>query len=484
MSKLISSSIWNFLANIIVRGLSLLTYPFLVKYYAKADISVFKSIQSFLIILITIIPLGTRHLYISSKKNEKSRRWNLTILLSFSSTLIIFLILLLSKEVTNFFFERSILSSSFLLILPFIAFIKALYFIRLQSDMFFKEISKALIIKQFVLYSLIIIFSRISPSFISLYFIIIGCELIEVSFLTYYINKKKVRLFDFNIRNIFPLDKTSKKFISFMGVEQIFNILAQHFPTMFVVIILGKELAPEFQLPLFAIAVPSSIIMMSVAKVLFPYFSQLREDKIGIECKILDIEFILTFLIFPVLVGIIIFSKEIVSCLFNSSWTYAIFAFSILPISIAANVINNPLTSLSLIKEKPQIVLVYSILLFIFRMGGIYFGYQYFGFQGSVVGFVIGDVIIRISRLFVDLIVFELSISKFIMNILPNFALTILIIILFQIFISFQMNKYISFITSISLCGLIFVRLHHRRFGQYKTIIKTYLPKGIFKNHD
>jgi O-antigen/teichoic acid export membrane protein len=150
------------------------------------------------------------------------------------------------------------------------------------------------------------------------------------------------------------------------------------------------------------------------------------------------------------LVVISLFAKEIVSILFDPTWEYAVIALKFLPLAIAANIVNNPLTSFALIKERPEITLVYSISLFIGRMAGILFGFIIADFIGAVIGYVLLDSSVRYTRLIIDLRLYEIRISKFIINVLPN-ILTVVIIFVSYYLLSLTANHNKIVITLISL---------------------------------
>ena len=439
MNKLISSSIWNFISNFIIRFLSIITYPFLVRHFFKEDISLFKASQSLILILVTIIPFGSRELFISAPDKFKKKRWKVTFYVSITIGLILLIIVNLKKNIFGDLFgaKYKFLNNSIYSLIIIAATLKTLLLNLLINKIDFKSISIALLIKQFLLYSLIILFSFLFSFSNILIKTLICVELLEVVILGFFVTKNKLRLIpEKNIELLF--DKTVAKFVGFLSIEQLFNVLAIHFPAIFVVYIFGKQLAPEFQLPFYAINVPVSLIMISVAKVIFPYMSEIR-DSIVIRKTLLSIEFVLTLFIIPILITISLLNQEIISILFKSSWSYAAFAIKYFPIMLFVNVLNNPFTSIAAIKEKPHIILIYSILLFVFRMSAIYFGYLFYGFKGAVISFIIADVIVRLFRLKVDLNLINLRVNKFIYNIKYN-LLSIIIYLGFYFF-AFQIVK-------------------------------------------
>lgn len=454
MNKFISASIWNFIANFSIRTLSLLTYPFIVRNFTKGDISIFKAIQALIAILIATIPFGTKHLFISSPKNKKKERWNVTFFVSLFITLLLILFVNLDKNLLVSILDdkyKFINNYTFTFII-IILFVKSLLLISLMNRIDFKSISLSLIIKQFIFYTAIIAFSILPSISNILIIILILSEILEISLLVFFSIKKGIRFFPFKHIK-FQIDKVSKKFLIFMGGEQIFNILALHLPSIFVIYVMGQNLAPEFQLPFYAINVPASLIMLSVARVIFPYMSELRDNDL-MRKIFLSVVFFLTLLVIPMLILISIFSKEIVAIIFEKSWINAAFAVKYFPIMIFINVLSNPFTSVAVIKEKPHIILVYSICLFIFRMTAIYVGFSVWGFKGSILLFIAMDAIIRLIRLKIDLILLDFKIKQFISNIKYNLICGIQLIVTYILLYRFLDNKIISAIISSLLWGI------------------------------
>lgn len=444
MNKFISASVWNFIANFSIRALSLLTYPFIVRNFTKGDISLFKALQALIAILIATIPFGTKHLFISSPKDVKKERWNVTFYVSLSISLLLILFVNIDKRfITSILGEKYQYINNFTLtFIIILSAVKSLLLISLMNRIDFKSISISLLIKQFLFYSSIIIFS-ILPSVSNVLIIILICsEVLEVALLSFFSFKKGVQFFPFKKIKL-KIDKVTKKFLFFMGGEQIFNILALHFPSIFVIYVMGKNLAPEFQLPFYAINIPASLIMLSVAKVIFPYMSELR-DNLLMRKTFLSVEFVITLITIPILICISIFNKEIVSLVFEEGWVNAAFAVKYFPLMVFVNVLNNPFTSIAAIKEKPQIALVYSLSLFIFRMCAIYFGYSLWGFNGSIILFIVVDVIIRLIRLRIDLGLIELRVKSFISNLKFNLICGIIFILSYCIFVRIIDSKFIA----------------------------------------
>ena len=447
MSKFVSSSIWNFVANFIVRVMSVVTFPFLVRFFLKEDISLFKSFQSFVLILLTIIPLGTNILYLSAPQEMREKRWNLFFYFSLGVSIVLSLALLLNDTVTSFFIKHHVSGQvkGLLILFPLVEGIKVLAVTKLSSIIDFKGISIALILKQLFLYAGIIIFAFFTPTLTVLLSLVFYSEILELLLLLIHTKKQKITLLPVKDYPALMFDRTAKKFILFSGIEQTILTFAMQFPTIFVVMVMGETLSPEFQLPFSAVALPVSLVMNSVARVSFPHYSNLRDDEKIIN-SLFALLFPVTLVLFPTLLGIHFFAREITVIFFDKTWQNAIFALQAFPILMFTYILGVPSTFISNIKQKPQINLIYSIALFISRILSIHFGYKLAGFPGVIVLFIAGDIVVRFVRLKVDIGLLSLSLRRFLSSIKYNiYSSLIMLVLMWGSYYLFQ-SKILSFV--------------------------------------
>lgn len=434
MSKFIKSSLWNLTSNSFVRILSIVVFPFLVRYYSKSDISYFKSIQSLIIILITIIPFGTNFYFVSSPDNYKKTRWNnLLINSSIMTVLLIGLVFINEFTFVDIDFLRiGNISFIALTILLISSLIKSLLITKLSVSLDFKQISISLVVKQIFLYLTVIIIGFLKPEFQYLLMAIIASEILETFLLGYFTIKLKLHVFFHKNNKLFDFSSLAIRYIGFIGIDQIFNTLAINFPIIYSVSVMGAELAPEFQLSLYTINLPVILVMSSISKVIFPKISQLR-DKIKIGELLLTFEYLLIILLLPILIVLSFLSEEIVSLFFNSQWKHAMFAVRYLPILAIVNIFNNPFTTLCALYNKTHILLIYSFTLFIGRLVTLSIGFKNFGFEGAIITFIVIDCLIRLLRLYYDLRLINLNYFDFFKNIKSIvFSISIALILYFM----------------------------------------------------
>jgi O-antigen/teichoic acid export membrane protein len=387
-----------------------------VKYYLRSDIAMFKSLQSFITILIVIIPLGSNFFYISSEKKEKA--WDVSVWTSLVTSVLILALLFTYRDPLENIFSLKILQLNIkvLFLIPLTSLIKSLGISKLSREMQFKQISLSLIFKQLILYGGIIFFSFHAANLRTLLLVVVFSEIVEASSLVIFCIINKLRLLPRNFFSVKLYNRGTLRYLGFIGADQIFNVMAINFPAIFVVMVMGKTLAPEFQLSQYAISIPISLVMTSVAKVIFPYIARMEDNK-KIANLLFSVEFAMNLVLIPVLVGISFFAQEIINIFFEKSWVNAVFMFQVFPIMMIANIFNNPFSSLCIIKNKPHVLLIYSISLLAVRMGAIYFGFMWGGFKMAVILFIIFDIIVRIVRLNVDLSTIELNFMNFLNNI-------------------------------------------------------------------
>lgn len=453
MSKFIKSSFWSLSVNITIRILSFITYPILVAYYLKGDIAIFKSFQSVTILLLTIIPLGTDVLYISTPHKKRENRWGLVFWVSMFITFFLAILFLSNDTFLNFFLKSMINTRKRILLslFPIIEFFKSVAIIKFTSMMQFKQISLSRFFNKFILNIIIISFAFINPGLEILLLAILFSEFLEMVLLLRYFKKDKYDFFPKISKATFQIDKKTCKYIFFSGGNKLINSLAIQFPVIFVVIVMGEKLAPEFKLPLYAVSVQASMVMVSFSKVLFPYLSNIQKSE-KMADALINVEFVFTLIILPILLIISFFAQEIVGLLFNENWKHAIIAMRILPIAILANVMNNPFIHLAPIKLKPQINFFYSLCLLSFRLLAIYLGYYFFDFIGVVIFYCFVEVFIRFSRLFfIDCKLINLSPLKLIFSLRNNFFIAALSLICFLTLNYFTKSKIISMSFSIPI---------------------------------
>jgi len=429
--------------------MSIITFPFLVRFFLREDISIFKSFQAFVLLLLAIIPIGTNILYLAAPQENREKRWNLFFHVSLIVGVIFSLVILLSDTITSFFIRDQLggYLRLIMVLLPLIVALKSIAITKLSSIIDFKGISIALIMKQLLLYSGIISFAFINPTLVVLLIIIFFAELMELLVLFSHSRKMKVSLLPYPNYKRFGFDKTARKFIACSGTEQIILNFALQFPTILVVIVMGETIAPEFQLPFAAVALPVSLVMNSVAKVSFPHYSNLREND-KIKSSLFSVLFPVTFILFPILLGIHFFASEITHIFFDRTWQLANFSLQLFPFLMMAYIIGVPSTFISNIKQKPHINLIYSITLLISRVLTIYFGYKIGGFYGTIILFVIGDMIVRTARLWIDMSLLHLSLVKFFHYIRYN-ILSMLILFALMWFLYYLTDmKIISFLVA------------------------------------
>ena len=465
MKKFASNGIWNISSNIFVRTLSMVSYPILVRFFMREDIAFFKSFQSMILILISTIPFGSQQLFIIQKNKENS--WKILFAVSTIVTLLLFVLITFLYYNKLFIFQNSRFNTLPIIFIYFLLvslYLKSLSIGLLTKQLGFKFLSIGLMIKQTILFSSIIIIALFEKKLIglsTLLYITIITDFIETIFL---VIKSKLILNTFKLKGI-TLDEISIKFLGFYGTNQIFNSLAVHVPPIIIIYIVGSKFAPEFQLPFALVSIPASLIMMSLSKVLLPYVS-FKHPK-NMHLIFYKLLFFLTLSAFPIMILISFFSNEINALLFDKDWEYSAFALKYLPFMIMANILNNPFSSLAAIYKKPSIQFYYSVILFATRISSLFIGYYLSGFMGMIIILVLGDILVRLGRLKIDLTLLGKNYLHFFSFIKHNLISSGIFLLTMIIINRYIQNRYIAFIF-----GLIsFITYHY--FFQKKKIEST-----------
>ncbi|MFA7057107.1 MAG: oligosaccharide flippase family protein [Candidatus Cloacimonadales bacterium] len=440
MKKFLQSGIWVFSSNLIIRIIALAVTPILARNFPKEDLSIFRSLQSIVLIVFTLIPLGTNLLYISEKKEEREKYWSLFILISSISTLLAIPILYVLKI---FSYNNIPLMLAFVVLVPISSFMKNIYTAKYTESIMFKEISMSILYRQIVLYSLIIIFTFISKTLEFLILALLISEVVEVVSLR--LGRKNLRSFFKNFRQKIVFDKKAKEFTLYTGGANTIINLSLQLPSVLVLSLLGKDLAIEFQMPLVLVAIPVSLLVMSVTSVMFPYLSNNRETN-KMQKVVLNTQYIFFITGLPICFFMFYFAKDISAILFNPEWTYVVYALKFLAIGTFFSILQNPLSQICLIKNKPKTAFYYSIALLAFRLLGLYLGHYLYGFIGSVVMFVIFDSLVRIIRLNIDIKLVSLTIGNYLNNIKYPLLTSLVVLIILLAGTYFKLNHYLLFI--------------------------------------
>src|SRR5690554_7429612 len=141
MKKFLQSGMWVFSSNLIIRIISLAVTPILARNFPKEDLSIFRSLQSLVLIAFTLIPLGTNLLYISEKKEEREKYWSLFILISSITTLLAIPILYILKVYS---YSNVPLMYAFIILVPISCFFKNIFTAKYTESIMFKAISMSI----------------------------------------------------------------------------------------------------------------------------------------------------------------------------------------------------------------------------------------------------------------------------------------------------------------------------------------------------
>ncbi len=472
MSDFIKSSFWNLFGNVFARVLSFITIPFLANYYSKGDIAIYKSLQSVLLLVFAIIPMGINLLYLAEEKSVRGKYWNLLVFTtSFFGAVFLGVLYFLKDR----FFAGVPLGGVVFAIIACIEVYKVFLITRLMGDIKFKQITIAMISRQTVLNVVLISFAFIKSILPILIGALLISEIIEVAMLSYFCNKSG-RLLVKPIKQNTIFDKKAKKFMLLSGGEALLVNLALQLPNIIVLTIMGKDLAVEFQMPLVLTAVPAVMIMKSVASVMLPYLSNNRDNKI-IHEVINNLHYIFIILGMPIYFGISFFSHEISGFMFNPDWENAYIALKYFPIFMVVNMLQSPLSGLALLKNKPEIGFVYAFSLLSVRLLSLIFGFQFYGFLGAIVAFTLCDTLTRMIRLKVDLSIVSYKMKSLMKNTLKPILLSISAIITCVVLFHIGLNKFVCYFLSWSIFATILFLWDKERILKYIFQLKNGLAK-------
>ena len=468
MSEFVKSSFWNLFGNVFARTLSFITIPFVANYYAKSDIAVYRSLQSLLLLIFAIIPMGINLLYLSEGKKTRNKYWNLLIL---STSLFGFLFLGVLFFVRNKYFSGVPWGLPIFVLISILEIYKVILITGLMADVKFKQITIAMISRQTILNTLLISFAFINGVLPILIGALLIAEFTEILILNKFTQKSKKTLNRPILENT-CFDNKARKYMLLTGGESLLVNLALQLPNIIVLLIMGKEIAVEFQMPLVLAAVPAVMIMKSVASVMLPYLSNNRDND-KIHNVINHIHYIFIIMGLPIYFAISFFAHEISDIMFNPNWEYAYIGLRYFPIFMTVNILQSPLSGLALLKNRPEIGFIYALSLLVFRLLSLKLGYQYYGFIGAILSFTISDSIIRTIRLLADLKLVNYNFHLFIKNVAKPTILALAAMISCSALYYFDFNKYLGFFISWVIFGAIFIIWDKRRLASQLQQLKV-----------
>lgn len=185
----------------------------------------------------------------------------------------------------------------------------------------------------------------------------------------FYVGQKhiKIRLI-FSLRKAIPLMK--------IGLYQTLTHFIDYFASKLDILLMGKFLGME-NLGIYSLAkeilVKVYTMINGIAnKVLLPLYSKMQEDTKYLSKTYLNSIRLLTFVTFPILVAIAVFSEQVVDILYGEAFSVAATLIPILALSYLGACISNPVGSLTVAKGRTDTSFYYTIIRLLLTIPVVY----------------------------------------------------------------------------------------------------------------
>lgn len=231
-----------------------------------------------------------------------------------------------------------------------------------------------------------------------------------------YLNKKVrssiFRLFKFNIldyREAQPVLKKHYRFPLFTAPQEFLNSLSQNTPLLMMESFFGSSVVGFYWFSMRIISLPISAISGSIRQTFYQKAASLTSNKELLKL-LLKTTKVLFLMGLPFIILGFIFSPVLFSFIFGEEWeTAGIYTRWLLPWMFFA-LINPPSSALINIMHLQKFNLIYDIILFIFRLGAVYFGGKYLGALETIIIF--SAIGVLFNMFFMGYVYFKLTMSN------------------------------------------------------------------------
>jgi len=389
----------------IAQAIPLLATLVLTRVFTKDQFGIFFIYSSLCMILSTFITLKLElAIVLPNKKDEGKVLFITSLLTSFIFSGIVYLVILFFYDpITNILGDKNI--GKLLYILPlsllFLGIVQSCSY-WLNRNNKFKEISVINVSKS--LTSSIVQISLGLFSFLKFGLIIglISGQFISAIYGIYCSFKEKIiDTKNTSIKRIFDLVSRYKKIPIYNTSIAVSNTLSNHLPIFLLTSFYSLEMTALYGLAHRIIATPLGLVSQSVGQVLYNEASQRYNKGINLRSLIISTYKKLAKLAIIPSIIIMAFAPFIFGLLFGQEWKLAGTFTQLLIPWLFLMFLNSPMTYIITILNKQNQLLIYDILLLIFRFIALFVGYKYFGsITYSIILFSLAGVLFNIFLMF------------------------------------------------------------------------------------
>ncbi len=137
-------------------------------------------------------------------------------------------------------------------------------------------------------------------------------------------------------------------------------------------------------------------------KVMYPVFGKYQDDPAKLKRYFLKIININSIIIYPIMVFLFLFAKDLIEYIFGNSWVEAIIPLQILSVAVMVHLIVNSFTALLRGMGHPGLEFkIISLLVIFVLVPGLYFGIEYYGLAGASLAILLNKIALVIVSIVV-----------------------------------------------------------------------------------
>jgi len=309
-------------------------------------------------------------------EEEKSSLFLFNVLLSFLLAAILFL---LSKYISHFFslpnLENYLKLSSIIIIFNSPSF---LFRALLEKSLFFKEISIINILYQLSLVVFSTFFLIIGLGVLGIIYGYIMATILVTSSVIFYCKKHKIGFskLQFQLKKLYPF----LKFGIFVSSKSVINFISIHIDEIIVGYFLLPETLGYYHFGKNILLKLRSLISASFNKVLFPFFSKIKNNNERLCLTYQKISKYTAFVSVPIFLGISVTAHLFIPLIFGEKWVNSIIVVQVISVATVFAMLHANISSAMLYTlNKPNVVFyleiiitsIYFILLLLFSTKGL-----------------------------------------------------------------------------------------------------------------
>lgn len=237
----------------------------------------------------------------------------------------------------------------------------------------------------------------------------------------------------------------------------VFSTITYNIDNLFIGKLLGAKLLGSYTLA-FSLTEQLRMTISSVLnKVMYPVFGKNQNDKALLNKYFLKIININAIAIYPLMMFLVLFSKELIIGFFGEDWKDAIIPLRILAVAVMIHLIVNSFTAIIRGLGKPQLEMKIILLLTLFLLiPGLYFGISYYGLIGAALAILINKVGLAVTGILVLRREISISLIQIFQSLKGTFfgilVTVVIIVVLRQVF---DFNPIFSMVLFFLVYGIV-----------------------------